>query len=245
MTLAIAHRGGSLTADNVGVENSLEAFAHAASLGYRHLETDVVCSRDGVVFVCHDVHLQRLTGQDVTVSDLDASEVEALRLDGRARIPRLEDLLKAHPDAWFSIDVKADDAVEPTCRVIEDLGVAERVCLGSFDHGRTRRIRARLPQVQTAASRREVVEALLVPARWRRPAYRWLSVPATRGPVRVVTRRFVDAAHASGVGVLVWTIDDAPEIERLVGLGVDGIFTDRTDTLRDTLVALGTWENDR
>lgn len=241
--MAIAHRGGSLTATNVGIENSLEAFAHAASLGYRHLETDVVCSRDGVAYVCHDVRLHRLTGQRLHVSELDSARLDELRLDGRVRIPRLDELLRAHPDAWFSIDVKAHDAVEETCRVLESEGAVDRVCLGSFDHRRTLAIRERLPKVETAASRREVVEALLVPPARRRPAYRWLSVPATRKGVRVVTRRFVDAAHATGVGVLVWTIDEPAEIERLVGLGVDGIFTDRTDTLRDVLVALGTWEN--
>ncbi|MEG9225962.1 glycerophosphodiester phosphodiesterase family protein [Aeromicrobium sp. Sec7.5] len=241
--MAIAHRGGSLTATNVGIENSLEAFAHAASLGYRHLETDVVTSRDGVAYACHDVKLHRLTGQRLHVADLDSTQVDELLLDARARIPRLEDVLRTHPDAWFSIDVKSPDAVEETCRVVERLGAVDRVCLGSFDHRRTMAIRQRLPQVETAASRREVIEALLVPAARRRPAYRWLSVPATRKGIPVVTRRFVDAAHATGVGVLVWTIDTPPEIERLVGLGVDGIFTDRTDTLRDVLVALGTWEN--
>lgn len=241
--MAIAHRGGSLTATNVGIENSLEAFAHAASLGYRHLETDVVCSRDGVAYVCHDVKLHRLTGQRLHVGDLDSTQVDELRLDARARIPRLDELLRAHPDAWFSIDVKSPDAVEATCRVVEQLDAVDRVCLGSFDHRRTLAIRERLPQVETAASRREVIEALVVPAKRRRPAYRWLSVPASRKGVPVVTRRFVDAAHATGVGVLVWTIDDPADIERLVGLGVDGIFTDRTDTLRDVLVALGTWES--
>lgn len=241
--MAIAHRGGSLTATNVGIENSLEAFAHAASLGYRHLETDVVTSRDGVAYVCHDVKLHRLTGQRLHVSDLDSTQVDELRLDGRARIPRLDELLEAHPDAWFSIDVKSPDAVEATCRVVEQLDAVDRVCLGSFDHRRTVAIRERLPQVETAASRREVIEALVVPASRRRPAYRWLSVPATRKGIPVVTRRFVDAAHATGAGVLVWTIDAPAEIERLVGLGVDGIFTDRTDTLRDVLVALGTWES--
>ncbi|MDF1705101.1 MAG: glycerophosphodiester phosphodiesterase family protein [Aeromicrobium sp.] len=243
MTIAIAHRGGSLTATNVGIENSLEAFAHAASLGYRHLETDVVCSRDGVAYVSHDVKLHRLTGQRLHIGDLDAARVDELRLDGRARIPRLDALLRAHPEAWFSIDVKAADAVEETCRVVEAENAVDRVCLGSFDHRRTLAIRERLPQADTAASRREVVEALVVPPSRRRPSYRWLSVPARRKGLPVVTRRFVEAAHATGVGVLVWTIDEPREIERLVDLGVDGIFTDRTDTLRDVLVALGTWEN--
>ncbi|MFT4299784.1 MAG: glycerophosphodiester phosphodiesterase family protein [Aeromicrobium sp.] len=243
MTLAIAHRGGSLTADNPGIENSLEAFAHAASLGYRHLETDVVCSRDGIAFACHDPHLLRLTGRDVRLADLRAAEVEELLLDGRARLPRLDRLLEAHPDAWFSIDVKTDNAVEETCRVIERTGAVDRVCLGSFSHARTRAIRRRLPRVETAASQVEVARALLTPAVLRRrPSYRWFSVPVAHRGIPVVTRRFVEAAHRAGVGVLVWTVDDPAEMARLDSLGVDGIFTDRTDLLREVLIARGSWE---
>jgi glycerophosphoryl diester phosphodiesterase len=42
--------------------------------------------------------------------------------------------------------------------------------------------------------------------------------------------------------VHVWTIDDRDEIEEMLDLGVDGIFTDRTDVLRDVLVERGLWE---
>ncbi|MFT4187242.1 MAG: glycerophosphodiester phosphodiesterase family protein [Aeromicrobium sp.] len=242
MTLAIAHRGGALTGDNVGIENSLEAFAHAASLGYRRLETDVHCSRDGVAFACHDADLSRLVGTPAKVADLTAAEIDGLRLGGRARLPRLDELLDSHPDAWFSIDVKADDAVEETCRVVEAVNAVERVCLGSFEHRRVRRIRRRLPRVATSASRVEVVRALVTPRWLRRPAYRWLSVPASHNGLPIVTRRFIDAARHAGTGVLVWTIDDPAEMTRLLDLGVDGIFTDRTDLLRDVLIARGEWE---
>ena len=65
-----------------------------------------------------------------------------------------------------------------------------------------------------SAGEAEAVEALVVPPSRRRPSYRWLSVPARRKGLPVVTRRFVEAAHATGVGVLVWTIDEPREIER-------------------------------
>ena len=33
--------------------------------------------------------------------------------------------------------------------------------------------------------------------------------------------------------VQVWTVNDEPEMERLLDLGVDGIMTDRVSTLKD------------
>lgn len=49
----------------------------------------------------------------------------------------------------------------------------------------------------------------------------------------LITRRLVDAAHAAGVQVVAWTVDDRERIERLVALGVDGICTNDPRLLRD------------
>ena len=62
-----------------------------------------------------------------------------------------------------------------------------------------------------------------------------------RGPITVVTPRFVRRCQRRGIAVHVWTIDDAAEMHRLLDLGVDGIMTDRPAVLRDVLVARGAW----
>jgi len=244
--VAFAHRGGSLVAPNVGIENTLAAFEHAVSLGYRHLETDVRCSADGVVYACHDETLARLTGNPHSIAELRSTQVDAELLDGREPPTRLETLLERFPDARFNIDVKTDAALEPTAELLEKNDALDRVCLATFSHRRSLLIRARLPGVVTACSAREVAALRYAPwgvVRSLRALHGRLCVqaPYHRGRITVVTPSFVRRAHALGAPVHVWTIDDAPVMHRLLDLGVDGIVTDRTDTLRDVLVERGDW----
>src|SRR5690606_23236894 len=68
-----------------------------------------------------------------------------------------------------------------------------------------------------------------------------LQVPPTFQGLTVVDRAFVDAAHAHGLHVHVWTIDEPDEIRRLLDLGVDGIMTDRPTVLRAVFEERGLW----
>ncbi len=52
------------------------------------------------------------------------------------------------------------------------------------------------------------------------------------GPSRhLVNADFVTAAHAQGLAVHPWTVNETTEMERLLAAGVDGLFTDRPDVL--------------
>jgi glycerophosphoryl diester phosphodiesterase len=67
-------------------------------------------------------------------------------------------------------------------------------------------------------------------------------VPARIGRRVFVDARYVAAAHALGLPVHAWTVNDRAEMTRLLDLGVDGIMTDRADTLRDLLISRGQWQ---
>lgn len=238
--LAFAHRGGATVEANVGIENSLAAFRHAFDLGYRYFETDVRCTRDGIPFACHDERLDRLSGHDLAIADVDSSELADMSLGDREPIVRLSELLGAFPEAWFNIDLKSDDAVEPTLALLQEMNVLERVCLASFSHTRLRRIRRLAPGVVTSASMREVALMVLGLPVPRAPMI--FQVPVRHGPFPVITRRFLKRAHQHGKFVHVWTIDDPTQMHQLLDLGVDGLMTDRTDLLKDVLTSRGQWK---
>lgn len=225
----------------------MEAFAHAVSLGYRYLETDVHLSVDGALVAFHDANLRRACGIDRKICDVATAELAEMRVGGRAPVPLLNDLFDRFEEARFNIDCKSDAAVEPLARFIHERQAIDRVCLGSFSHARLRRLRSLLgPGLLTCMSPIEI-SSLRASGRLGGSAARVAQVPVRYGSsgrgrgVTVLTPRFVEAAHRQGIAVHVWTIDDPTEMERLLDLEVDGIMTDDPGTLRSVLAARGQW----
>jgi len=244
--LAFAHRGGALLAANDGIENTLAAFRNAVELGYRYLETDVHTSLDDVVYAFHDVELTRMTGTISAFRDLDSDAIDSILVGGREPIPRLADLLEAFPEARFNIDVKADDALEPTLALLRDAGALDRVCLTSFSADRIRRLRAGAATTPSCFSYGEIALLRFAPFRWlqaygKRHGGACVQVPHRHGRLSVVTPGFVRRAQRIGVPVHVWTIDDPAEMRYLLDIGVDGLMSDRVDVLKDVLLERGEW----
>lgn len=244
--LAFAHRGGARHPDLVGLENTLLAFRHAYDLGYRYLETDVHATRDGHLVAFHDPDLGRVTEHHGVIESLSLAEVLETRVAGRELVPRFEELVEELPEARFNVDLKSPGAVEPLADLVRRMGLEGRVVVSSFSHGRTQDFRrASRGRVATGATPPEIARFILLPAAaagWRLdPTVAALQVPVRRRSLPVTTPRLVRRAHACGVQVHVWTVDEPEEIERLLGWDVDGLMTDRTDVLKRVLVQHGRW----
>jgi glycerophosphoryl diester phosphodiesterase len=243
--IAFAHRGGAGEAP----ENTLAAFEIAVTLGYRYLETDAHVTRDEVLVAFHDEHLDRVTDRTGAIAELGIAEVEAadagyafspdcgssFPFRGRGiRVPRLEELLVRWPDVRINIDPKADACVGPLGVLLDRLRAWDRVCIGAFSDRRLRWIRVLgRGWACTSMGPRAVALARLAAASGVMPRLGadCIQVPIRRGPVPIVTRRFVEAAHGAGLPVHVWTIDDERTIEELLDLGVDGIMSNRLKLL--------------
>ena len=238
--VAIAHRGSAVAHP----ENTMAAFQDAVELGYRYIETDVHATRDGVLVAFHDDRLDRVTDRKGRIAELDWAEVAQARVHGREPIPRLDELLASWPDLRINIDPKADGAVRPLVRTLGWPAILARVCVGSFSGRRLATMRAELgPDLCTSMAPGEVVRLRL--ASLGLPATSFAAA-AAQVPVRqyglpVVDRRFVQAAHARGLRVHVWTINDADTMARLLDLGVDGIMSDETALLKAVFTERGLW----
>jgi glycerophosphoryl diester phosphodiesterase len=248
--IAMAHRGGARHPELIGLENTLFAFRHAAGLGYRYLETDVHVTRDGRLVAFHDDVLDRMTDTPGALAGLLAEELARVRIAGEHAVPTMAELLEELPDRRFNIDLKAPGSVGALAELLEHTGAHDRVCVGSFSWRHLQEFR-RLTSGRVATSATPAEVATFLASSWPvvrrlvgRRRFGVLQIPRRRGRLRLVTRSVVRRAHAAGVQVHVWTVDEPAEMVELLELGVDGLITDRTDLLKDVLVARGIWSDE-
>jgi glycerophosphoryl diester phosphodiesterase len=246
--LVIAHRGGAA----LWPENTLYAFTRARDLGVDVLEMDAQVTADGVLVVLHDSTLDRTTDGSGPVNRLSLAELKKLdaayrfSLDGGRSfplrghgitVPTLQEVFKALPNMRFNIEPKQaqPSLVKPLCRMIRENGLQKKVMVGSFNAQVLAEFREECPEVATSASPAEVLALLATSGasaeRSGTLAAQAVQVPEYIGGRRVLTREFIEAAHARNLQVHAWTINDEESMKRLIALGLDGIITDYPDRL--------------
>lgn len=214
--VAIAHRGDPLGHR----ENTLPAFAAAVALGADMLELDLRRTKDGMIVVLHDQSLLRLWGLDVSVGDLDASEV-ALLGEGEVRIPTLRQVLDAVPaSVELMVDFTRREVVAGALDQVLSAGDLERCLFVTGNvaalrllRGLSGRARLGLTWTEGADPPLDLLDEL--------EAEYWNPMSTC------VTAAGVDVVHEAGLGVSTWTVDTPEEMARVVGDGVDAVVSNR------------------
>jgi glycerophosphoryl diester phosphodiesterase len=243
--LVIGHRGcaGELP------ENTLAAFERGLAQGAVILESDVHLTRDGEPVLIHDDEVDRCTEGSGRVSGFDLAGLQKLDAGhrfspdrGRShpfrerghRIPSLREALARFPDARFNLELKENrpGLVERTLEVVVQSGRAHHTLLTSANdalmHHLREQVAARDVPVALGASTGEVAAFAVAALRGEAPppGPMALQIPTHFGDRPLVTSELVEHAHAHGVQIHVWTINEPDEMTRLLELGVDGLVTD-------------------
>lgn len=222
MTQVIAHRGASQAAQ----ENTLEAFRLAQAMGAEWIELDARRAADGVVVVHHDAHLAdgRILADQSSedLPDYIPNLAEALEACGATRVNIEIKNLPNDPD--YDEDHLVADAVAGLVQAY--LG-PERALITSFNIDSVDRIRAVDPSIPCGWLLFEMTDPASAISRAVAHGMR------TIHPWDVlVDVNFVNRAHAAGLLVNVWTVDDPERMLQLVDMGVDGICTNVPDLAR-------------
>ena len=167
--------------------------------------------------------------------------------DESLRIPTLHEVLEEFPHVFLNFDIKQTAPAvksyeEQVARVLAEHGRTDDVIVASFLDEATDAFCRISPEACVSfgmEGTRSVYEAIRDGAALPDTPHVALQVPPRVGEIDLVTPRFIEAAHAAGIAVHCWTIDDAEEMRRLVDLGVDGIMTDCPSVLAGVLAAAG------
>lgn len=251
--MVIAHQGGEWLRPS----NTLVAFDHAVALGVDVLEMDIHLTADNVIILMHDDTVDRTTDGSGAIKEMTFAEIRALDAgyywtddDGATypyrgqgiRVPTLEEMFQRYPEMRMNIEIKQEtpSMVRPFCQLIRDHNMEEKVLVGTFHQAAVEEFREECPDVLSSMVEPEIqlffgLNTAFLGALFQAPGVAF-QVPLTSslpviGEVDVVTEPFIRGAHAHNIQVHAWTINEPDEMERLIGLGVDGIITDRPDLL--------------
>lgn len=235
--VVVAHRGAMAYAP----ENTIAAYTLALEQGAEAIELDVHLSQDGIPVVIHDHTLERTTnGKGLVASHtfadlrgLDAGAWFSPSFAGQRILTLGEVLAWAQGRVYLKIELKTlpmryAGIEEKVLALLKRWDMEEQVEVFSFDHPCVRRFKALAPHIPVGVCYTGDVGDHVALARY---ASAEVIHPQWMG----VSREVVEAAHAAGLWVDAWTVNDPQIAQSLAEWGVDFIKTDAPAVVRKGL----------
>jgi glycerophosphoryl diester phosphodiesterase len=220
----VAHRGAS----GHQHENTLPAFLLAERLGADAVELDVHATLDGVLLVHHDADVEGLGA----IQEHSHQHFAAHRLPNGSAIPVLEEVLAALGNVGVWIEVKSLDPRwdGELLRVIGSGPAPGNYGVHGFDHRIVARLGAAAPRLRRGILQCSYPVDLLAPLVAAGASVLWQEA-------ELIDSEMVEAMHAAGKQVIAWTVNDPREMDRLLGLSVDGICGNYPERIRAAIGA--------
>lgn len=233
------HRGNS----SVAPQNTLAAFEAAWRAGADGIETDLHLTLDGVPVVIHDASVDDTTDGTGRVGSLPLASVRSFDAGvtfspayAGQQIPTFDELvafLRVRTELDVLLELKGRwtaAEVAPIIDAITDAGIADRVVPQGFDQGTVKAIAEVAPSLRRGWLVEDPDVDIMQVAR---DLDVWTCNP--RHDLASANSGLVNALHALGSRVMVWTANTPEVWQWAVDAGVDGIVTDRPDRLRGWL----------
>lgn len=230
--LVISHRGVS---NKNGVQNTVQSLEKTAQLKPDLIEMDVQETKDGQFVMMHDANLKNLAGINVRPQDLTLEELTGLDISEngyRTKISSFDDYLnranELHQRLLIEIKTSKKDSPQMMERFLEKYGSI----IKQYGH-----------QMQSLDY--QVIDQVLkydstIPAYFILP---YNSIfPKTKATgytmeYSTLDEYFVTKLWYTEQKLYVWTINSSDALDKSLQLSVDGMITDDTEMLQETLAA--------
>ena len=231
----IGHKGGGAAA----LENSRAGLQHALELELDGVEIDVWPTADREFVLFHDADVTRMTGRLGQTMHLTSAQLRALEVGGLApasssdRLLLLQEALEVlggRVELFLEVKRTRHELDRYTwlearlTEVLQEAGALSWTTVVSFDHRSLLHLRERCVGLRTG---------MLYAGEWLNL---WQEIGALK-PASLLphwyqtTPALVSEAHANNLSIYPWVVNSDEWMEAFVGMGVDGIITDRPEAL--------------
>lgn len=228
--VVVGHRGSQ-----AGPENTIQAIDGAIDSGADYAEIDILLSKDGIPMVIHDDNLKRLTGENLNVYDLTATELSKLTItqnDQTGKISTLDEILnhcrgkidliielKLHghekrnlPAAVISVVEK--NHFQKNCKFMSnEYSLVEELKLNYPEYTVGYCVYGNLGNADFSSLRQLNVDFLIIEE-------------------SMASKSFISKCNQAWLPVYVWTINEKQSMESCLKQGASGIITDKPKLAR-------------
>lgn len=245
--LIFGHRGNPITFP----ENTISSFSSAIKLGVDIIETDLRLTKDNVIILCHDSLVKRTTNGKGKIRDYTFEELGELDAgykfssdnnmsfpfrDKGIQIPALFELFEKFPNVTINVDMKDrnPDFPQLLSDLIRNYDMEQKILVGSFHPKQVRRFRKINPNVSLIASIIDVYRYYLsnkinIKRIINQSNFDIMQVPQQFGFIDLLKSSFIDGLHKLNIPCHVWIVDNTDDLEKMLNLGVDGVFTNNPE----------------
>lgn len=220
-----AHRGAS----EYLPENTMLAFYTGIYMGANGIETDVQLAKDGTLVLFHDSTLQRVTGEEGSVSDYTFEELQNFRVRKNGfcdKIVAFEDFLQhfSFRDLTFAIELKGAGVEEGTAALLRKYGMAEKAVVTSSHLDYITKFRSIAPEFQIGYLTSKVDDEVI-------SNLKALRAEELCPRANLLSPELVQAWHEEGFRVRAWGVSNETLMEHAYHCGVDGMTVNFPDKL--------------
>lgn len=226
----IAHRGVCIDEP----ENTITSIKSSIKHNVDYAEIDVQQTKDGVIVLMHDRNLRRLTGINTTVDRLTYDQLKTLRVREPfkshykpEKIPTLQEVIKlTDHKRKLIIEIKdysnTKELTKKVVSIIQENNFIDQCMVQSMSYSVIKQVKEENPKIITGyiSSRRHE----------RLPT---VDVDFYSINEKNITEDMVKNIHAMNKTIYAWTVNDVMNMDKMIGLNVDGIITDKPTILLD------------
>lgn len=204
-------------------EHSFEAYDAAIEAGSHNIEQDIVISKDGTLYVSHDLTAAAMTGDGRAYADMSDAEIDSLTRPSGGNILKLSEVFERYGDSVrYVVELRSgDDAtINAFKSLVDEYDKSDRIIVQSFDISVLEKLVSIYPDmpklmvVKTEAALQQALDSE--------------NVDMVGARVQFVNSANCSEAHDRGKKFVGWTLDSEADIRNAIDVGADAYFTNDT-----------------